>query len=173
MSRWARFGVDQDGIKYIPVGGTCLMSYLISEHDGKILVGKIDGEGYADYWRNEWGMYVHRTSIWKDKWFVPSGFLHYGEEPGRCTDRLLKNMLKGTANSMKLSKVVSFTQSSKYYRGYNHWHVCFIYNVEGLSMGNTPAWFTTLEYLSRDKLAADNVGIAGARVMQELGYCKR
>jgi len=172
MSRWARFGVDQDGIKYIPVGGTCLMSYVISRKDDKILVGMIDGNKYADYWRDKWGMYVHRTSIWKDKWFVPSGFLRFGEEPSRCAERLVVDLLKGKADSIKLNRVISFTQRSKYYTGYNHWHICFVYDVEGLNIDNTPEWFTILKHVSPEELAADKIGIAGARVLHELGYLK-
>jgi len=171
-TRWARFGVDQDGIKYIPIGGVCVMVYLISKKDGKLLVGKIDGVNHSEYWRNEWAIYIHRPSIWKEKWFVPSGFLHFGENPDDCAQRLLTNLLGATANSVKPIKWISFTQNSKYYTGYKHWHICFIYQIDELKLSKKPEYFSALEYIDIKQLSASNVGMAGARVLQDLGLVR-
>jgi ADP-ribose pyrophosphatase YjhB (NUDIX family) len=169
FSKWARFGVDQDGIKYIPVGGVCVMCYLISKKDSKLLVGEIDGEKHGDLWKDKWGIYIHRESIWKEKWFVPSGFLHFGEDPDACAERLLKELLGGKAKALRPTKVITFTQNSKYYPGYHHWHICFIYEVDGIELGKRPVYLSKLEYVETSKLSAGNVGMAGGKVLQKLG----
>ncbi|MCS7136800.1 MAG: NUDIX hydrolase [Candidatus Caldarchaeum sp.] len=167
FKRWARFGVDQDGIKYIPVGGTCVMTYLLDVRGSSILAGLLDGDAYGDYLRSEWGIYIHREGIWRDKWFVPSGFLHYGEHPFSCAERIVKNMLDGNADKLELLDVVSFTQPSKYYPGYNHWHICFIYRTHGLKFNKRP-WFKRLEYVDLSTLKSVDVGVAGGPVLKKL-----
>lgn len=170
--RWARFGVDQDGVKYIPVGGTCIMAYLIDQRNDEILLGKIDGDGYGEYWRNNWGVYIHRESIWRDKWFVPSGFLHYGEEPGSCAERILKELLRASAGGISLMGIVSYTQRSKYYIGYNHWHICFVYRTHEFHLGGTPPWFKELRYIPLNSLTSRDIGVAGGPVLKKLGLIK-
>ncbi len=169
FDRWARIGVDQDGIKYMPVAGICLMSYLISKRDEKLLVAKIEGDRFSDYWRKEWGMYTHRRFIWEDKWFVPSGFLKFGESPMNCAERLLNRLLIGEASSMELSTVVSFTTNSRYYPNYHHWHICFIYDVKDLKLnGSRPVWFDRLEYVDIARLDLNNLAVEGSEVMKQL-----
>ncbi|MEM0383286.1 MAG: hypothetical protein QXV27_00370 [Candidatus Caldarchaeum sp.] len=171
FKRWARFGVDQDGIKYIPVGGTCIMTYILDLRDESILLGMLDGDGYGEHLRSEWGIYVHREGIWRDKWFVPSGFLHYGEHPVSCAERVIKNMLDGDVEKLELLDIVSFTQPSKYYPGYSHWHLCFVYQARGLRFTRRP-WFKRLEYVELGSLTSGDVGVAGGPVLRKLGLVK-
>ena len=168
FERWARIGVDQDGVKYIPVAGICMMTYLISKQDDKLLVGKISGDKHADYWRESMGMYVHRRFIWEDKWFVPSGFLHFGESPLDSAKRLLRDMLQAKSESVELSTVVSFVTPSRYYPNYHHWHVCFIYDVQDLRLKGKPDWFDKLEYVSIGRLDLENIAVEGSTVLKKL-----
>jgi len=168
FERWARIGVDQDGIKYMPIAGICLMTYLISRKDRKLLVGKISGDKQGEFWRKDMGMYTHRRFIWEDKWFVPSGFLHFGESPLKSAQRLLDRLLQGTASSIDLLNVISFTTDSRYYPNYHHWHVCFIYDVKDLKLRGKPEWFDELEYVPIDELDYDKLAVEGSEVMKQL-----
>ena len=169
--RWARFGVDQDGVKYIPVGGTCLIVYLVSRRDGSLLVGKVNGADQAEYWKNE-AIYLHRPEVWVGKWFVPCGFLHFGEAPADRANDLVKNNLNGVAESLVLTDVVSYTEKSEYYPGYNHWHVNFVFEVRGLKLGERPPWWDTLEYVPIGELSYEKIGMAGAEVMKKVGLVR-
>jgi hypothetical protein len=172
FKRWARIGVDQDGIKYIPVGGMCIMSYLICIKDNSILLGKMDGENHGSLWREKWGMYIHRPSIWKEKWVIPSGFLHFGEDPEATANNLLKDMLNASAQSVKLSNVLSFAYPSKYWTGYHHWHLCFIYDVKEINLGGNTPWFSSLQFIPLNELKKENIGVAGSTVVEKLGIIK-
>lgn len=167
FQRWARFGVDQDGVKYIPIGGTCLIDYLISRKGDSILVGKVNGKAQAEYWKNE-AIYLHRPSIWVGKWFIPCGFLHFGQDPQDRARALVKKMLNATARSIKLSKVVSYNQDSKYFPGYHHWHVDFVYELEDLKLGKKPAWWDSLEYVPLKDLKTEQIGMAGEMVLERV-----
>jgi len=171
FSRWARFGVDQDGIKYIPVGGVCLMVYLLEIKNNQILLGILDGDGHAEYLRREWAIYTHREEIWRDKWFVPSGFLHFGEPPLQCAKRLVNCLLKGDVKNLELYDVVSFTQPSKYYPSYHHWHLCYVYKTHELKFTKMP-WFKELTYVPLDSLTSKDIGVAGGPVLKNLGLIK-
>lgn len=167
FQRWARFGVDQDGIKYIPIGGTCLIDYLICRKDNSILVGKVNGKEQADYWKKN-AIYLHRPHIWVDKWFIPNGFLHFGEDPEERAKFLIKENLNATAKSIKLSSVLSYNEKSEYYPGYHHWHVDFLYDVEGIKLSKMPVWWDSLEYVSLDELKPDQIGNAGGMVLKKI-----
>lgn len=168
FERWARIGVDQDGIKYMPIAGICLMTYLISKKEKKLLVGKISGDKHGEFWRKEMGMYTHRRFIWEGKWFVPSGFLHFGESPLNSAQRLLRSLLQATASSIDLLNVISFTTNSRYYPNYHHWHVCFVYDVKDLELQGKTEWFDTLEYVEIGKLDLDKLAVEGSEVMKQL-----
>jgi len=172
FQRWARFGVDQDGIKYIPIGGTCLINYLISRKGDSLLVGKVNGKDQAEYWKKE-AIYLHRPHIWVDKWFIPCGFLHFGEDPQERANVLVKDMLNAKAKSISLSKVISYNEASDYYPGYHHWHVDFIYDLEGLKLSKTPVWWDSLEYVPIKELKPNQIGMAGAMVLKKLDAVKR
>ena len=172
FQRWARFGVDQDGIKYIPIGGTCLMDFLISRKDDSILVGRVNGKNQADYWKSE-AIYLHRPHIWVDKWFIPNGFLHFGEDPEERARVLVKKNLNGKAKSIKLSKVISYKEKSDYYPGYHHWHVFFVYDLDSLKLGKMPVWWDSLEYVPIRKLKPEQIGNAGANVLKYLQVSKQ
>jgi ADP-ribose pyrophosphatase YjhB (NUDIX family) len=167
FKRWARFGVDQDGIKYIPVGGTCLIDYLISRKGDSLLVGKVNGKDQAEYWKKE-AIYLQRPNIWVGKWFIPCGFLHFGQTPQDRAKVLVKDMLNASAKSIKLSKVVSYTEDSSYYPGYHHWHVDFVYELEELKLGKTPVWWDSLEYVPIKDLTPEKIGMAGEMVLEKL-----
>jgi len=171
FSRWARFGVDQDGIKYIPVGGVCIMAYLCDIKDNSILLGILDGDGYAEFLHREWAIYTEREEIWRNKWFIPSGFLHFGEPPLQCAKRLVSKMLNGDVERLELYDVISFTQPSKYYPGYYHWHLCYIYKPYGLKITKMP-WFKELTYVPLDSLTSKDIGVAGGPVLKILGLVK-
>ena len=152
----------------MPVAGICLMAYLLSKKNGKLLVGKISGDKQGEFWRKDMGMYTHRRFIWEDKWFVPSGFLHFGESPLKCAERLLKVLLQGTSKSIDLLNVISFTTDSRYYPNYHHWHVCFVYDVKDLKLKGKPEWFDELEYVEIAKLDLNNIAVEGSEVMKQL-----
>ncbi len=167
FQRWARIGVDQDGIKYIPVGGMCLINYLVSRKGNSILVGKVNGSEQAEYWKKN-AIYLHRPQIWVDKWFIPCGFLHFGEDPEERAKVLLKENLNATAKSIKLSSVLSYNEKSEFYPGFHHWHVDFIYDIDGVELSKKPDWWDALEYVSLGELKPEQIGMAGERVLKRI-----
>lgn len=167
FQRWARFGVDQDQVKYIPVGGTCLIDYLISRKGDSILVGRVNGRDQAEYWKKE-AIYLHRPNIWVDKWFLPCGFLHFGEDPEERAKVLLKDNINGEAKSVKLSKVLSYSEKSDYFPEYHHWHLDFIYDLEDLKLSKTPAWWDSLEYVPVKEIKPEQIGMAGELVFKQV-----
>ena len=170
--RWARFGVDQDGIKYIPVGGLCIMTYVVSLKEDAILVGRINGDKYYDYWEDEWATYVHRRFLWQRKWFVPSTFPYYGEDPELTAERIVKKMLRVPRFRFESVKPISYSEPSEYYPGWHHWHICFAYFTGPLDVKKTPPWFRELRYVPLKKLRKEDVGVAGGPVVKALGLVK-
>jgi ADP-ribose pyrophosphatase YjhB (NUDIX family) len=169
FKRWARIGVDQDGIKYMPAGGICLMAYVVSMKGDSILAATMNGETESKTWRDRWGMLMHRDRIWKGKWLVPSGFLRFGEDPKEAANRLLSEMMGMRNQHPKLANVVTYSQPSKYYLGFHHWHVCFIYEIGEVKVEKVPPWFHAIEYVPLKGLTEAKVAVEGGPVLRRLG----
>ena len=109
FQRWARFGVDQDGIKYIPIGGTCLINYLISRKGDSILVGKVNGKNQGRILEKGSGLPSQTTHLGRQVVY-PMWFLAFWRRIRQeRANVLVKDMLNAKAKSINLSKVISCT----------------------------------------------------------------
>ena len=78
------------------------------------------------------------------KWVFPSAIINFGEDPKLAMERIIREQIGTSPNTIKLVDVQSY--------GDKHWDICFVYDVTIDKIGKLHPDVETAAYFNRQKL---------------------
>jgi hypothetical protein len=156
--RFARYG-PTDHYEDAPAAGMCISVFALVRRSGKkkgVLLGlpKPD-EKWSNEWLSSWKSYTERElSEAYQQWRLPSTYLREGEDPEEALRRIMEDQLLTGDYSSKGPKILSYTSSSDWYPGNNHWDLAIVYDVkirDKKFKDEIPKWWAELEFVRKKK----------------------
>lgn len=147
----------------VPKGGFCLSTFLVLEHEGGILAGRMARES-KPVWTRRWAPNIayyegDRHEELFQGWRLPASYVRTGEHPRQAVQRVLVEQLE-LDGSIELNdhRIVSGASPSRRAPDAQHWDVLFLYRAQGPPISESPPeHWRTLSYRDRGALADEEL----------------
>jgi len=173
--RFASYG-PSDHYEEAPAAGMCIRVFAIVRRAGKkgVLLGQPKQDArWITEWLNSWKNYSEKELFEAyQQWRLPSSYLREAEHPEDALKRVMVDqvVIREYSVSKKGPRVFSYSASSDWYPGNNHWDLAFVYDVKVRTKGKEiPKWWQELEFVKKKKDLREKDYGWNADFMRDLG----
>ena len=174
--RWARIGPrDPSALRHVPTAGLCLSTFVIIRKGESILLGR----PHANNAWPEKGGYPLLPAAELEKsgdWLLPATHLLMEEHPDHAARRIA-NQWAGVKGNPKFVMVQSHLRPSKgrknqpkWGTGFNHWDICFVYELKTRTDPKPKPWWAETRFVSQSEILRITFGRGHRDILKAAGY---
>ena len=174
--RWARIGPrDPSWLIHVPKSGLCLSTFVIIRKGNSILLGRPHA---ISAWSEKGGYPTsHAAELEKNgSWLIPATHLLMEESPDHAARRITKEWagVKGrpkfVAIQSHLRPLGRHKSPRKGRSGFNHWDICFVYELETRTKPKPKLWWAETKFIPRSGIGRITLGRGHKDVLKAGGY---
>ncbi len=150
----------------VPEGGFCISAFVVLNQSGfpnRVVMGRLNTSAA---WDHIGALDPERAEANNKGWMLPSSHLILGESPAAAADRILKEHL-GLTNQTLAGPLVF----SEVYGRLNHWDIEFVFTGERAAIAPHPAW-RELAFVDTAQARKEDIARAHEDVLAALGRWK-
>jgi len=166
--RWAKFGRKRSWQEHTPKGGVCLSSFVIVRKGDSVLMG-IPKASKAWPEKGGYPKFAAKRLEKNRSWLLPSTPLLMEESPDEAANRVVHEWA-GLEGQPRFTGIQSHTHDSGRVEGYNHWDICFLYEMKANALPDKKAWWSEVRFIPISEVRKLKIGRGHRDVLEMAGY---
>lgn len=108
------------------------------------------------------------TPFQPDRWVLPGGHLHLGEDPADAARRIAAEQLQSSIHKLQLGRVLTYAGPLEGRGQRLHWDICFVFDAS-VRMDGLPPAFAELRRVPPEQLGRLRFARGHDEVLRDLG----